>query len=198
MICHGRLFSSLFLSLLLVLTACGKGKPGWGEFPVPIYSDSAITTYPQAQSDLQDAMAFWEAQSGSKLFDYRGTYEGGSAYTGSVSSPSSIVANVIFFQNPWHLATSIVGQTVVSSSTDAAIKSAMILINGSASFCWGECYGQGNQTSARKTFTHELGHFLGMTHNTQDVNDIMYPQITPGGSLSSVHVNATALQAVTP
>jgi hypothetical protein len=195
MICQGRLFKFLLPMFVLVLSACGNGRPGWGKFPVAIYSDATITTYPQAQSDLQDAMSFWEAQSGQKIFDYRGTYNG-QVYTGDVQHPSSIAANTIFFQSPWPLASTIVGQTIVNSTTSNQIQSAMVMINGSADFCWGECVGQYNQTSARKTFTHELGHFIGLAHN-QNTADIMYPQITPGGSLTSVKVDSAALRELT-
>jgi hypothetical protein len=195
MICQGRLFNPLMITLVLVLSACGNGRPGWGKFPVTIYSDATITTYPQAQSDLQDAMNFWEQQSGQKIFDYRGTYNG-TPYTGDVQHPSSIVANTIFFQSPWPLASAVVGQTIVNSTSSNQIQSAMVMINGNAAFCWGDCIGQYNQTSARKTFTHELGHFIGLAH-TQDNTDIMYPQITPGGSLTTVRVDSAALRELT-
>ena len=194
MICQGRRFNLFLMTSLVILSACGSsGRPGWGKFPVAIYSDATITTYPQAQSDLQDAMQFWEQQSGQKLFDYKGTYNG-QPYTGEVQKPTQIVANTIFFQSPWPLASGIVGQTIVNSSTSNQIQSAMVMINGGASFCWGECYGQYNQTSARKTFTHELGHFLGLPHTPSDTTDIMYPQITPGGSLTTVKVDTAALR----
>ena len=196
MIYHGRLIGSF--CLLILLTACGNGRQGWASFPVPIYSSSSLLSTPQAQSDFKDAMAFWEAKVGKPVFEYKGAWDTSqAAYTGTVDNPSSIVGNVIFMQNPWPFPTNVVGETTVHSENQE-IKGALVMINPSTQFCGGDCVGQpGNITSQRKTFTHELGHFIGLVH-IQDVNDIMYPNATAGGSLDGLTVDAAALSKVVP
>ena len=152
---------------------------------------------PQAQQDLQDAMAFWEQKAGKTLFDYKGIWDNSQPYTGTPDAPGTITNNVIFFQNPWPASQNIIGQTIVST-VSSDIQHAMIMINPDAAFCPGDCVGEPTINSSRKNLTHELGHFLGLAH-VQDVNNVMYPVMQPGGSLDSVTIDQVALMnLVTP
>ncbi len=191
---QGRLVS--ILVGMVLLTGCGKGTQGWSSFPVPIYSSSSLLSSTQAQSDFQDAMAFWEQKAGKQIFDYKGTWDSSQSYvSGSVTNPSSINGNVIFFQDPWPFAPNIVGETTVHSDNQE-IKGALVMINPSTQFCSGDCTGQEYMTSQRKTFTHELGHFIGLVH-IQDQTNIMYPDATPGGTLSGLTVDQATLTSLT-
>ena len=186
--CHGRRFGSLFL--LLFLTACGAAHPGWKSFPVPIYADSAVLNSPQNLSDLKDAFAFWEQKAGKPVFELKGLWEGGTPYQGDPTQPSAILGNVIFFANPWPYAPSFVGMTTVQNSSDGT-QAAMVMINGTTSFCGGDCNSD-LRVSSRKTFAHELGHFIGLNHN-QNTSDIMYPDAQPGGKIEQLEVDSAAL-----
>lgn len=199
MISQGRPVSptvfSIFLSLLIATFTSGCAKNGatrWASLPVPVYSDSSMVGTPEAQADLQDAMSFWEQKAGKKLFDYKGVWTSSAQpYTGTPDNPGNILANVIFFQNPWAASSNVIGQTVVTSFEDE-IQSAMIMINPDAVFCSGDCEHEYYANSARKNLAHELGHFLGLKHH-HDVNNVMYPILQPGGTMHGVGVDETAL-----
>jgi hypothetical protein len=191
MICQGRLFFACF-SLVFFLSACGGSHDGWTSFPVAISADQRLAASPTFQSDFQDAIAFWEGKAGKPLFSYQGAYTGGTPYVGSVSAPDSVTNNVVMLQDPWPFATTIVGQTMVTSS-NSTISAAMILINPDTDFCSGDCDGQETLTSERKVLAHELGHFIGLVHVTDPAN-LMYPTSLPGGSLSEVTIDDAAFQ----
>jgi hypothetical protein len=194
MICHGRLVGSLLL--LFLMSACGGAHNGWKSFPVPLYVEQSLTSSQTFNSDFQDAMAFWENKAGKKLFDYKGAWSGqNTPYVGSPSNPESVTNNVVFFQTPWPFASTIVGQTMVTSAS-TEIQAAMIMINPSTSFCAGDCIGQSNRTSERKVLAHELGHFLGLNH-VQDTANLMYPESLPGGSLDAVTIDDVTFKSLT-
>lgn len=190
------LFTILFTTLLT--SGCAKnGATRWASLPVTIYADSSIIATPSAQSDLKDAMKFWEDKVGRTLFDYKGVWKASAQpYTGTPVDPGTITDNVIFFQNPWPAPSNIIGQTVVTSA-NAEIQHAMIMINPDAHFCSGDCENQYYSNSARKNLAHELGHFLGLNH-TQDTNNVMYPVLQPGGSLTDIAIDQTALNELLP
>ena len=201
--CQGRLFSLLAL-LLLVVSGCAKDNSkngngssnGWSSFPVPIYASANVVASPSATSDFNDAMAFWEAKAGRKLFDFKGAWNQSSApYTGTAGAPGTITSNVLLFQNPWPYAGNLAGVTTVNT-TGTQIDGAVVMINTTTPMCAGDCISGLGDTSERKTIAHELGHFLGLPH-VQDVTNIMYPQVQAGGSLDSVVVDTAALQALT-
>jgi hypothetical protein len=188
---NGFLFSLLFLSS--ALTGCAKnGATRWSNFPIPIYSDSRIVGSSDSEADFLDAMAFWEEKTGRKLFDYKGVWTGSAPYTGTPDNPGTLLANVVFFQSPWHTSSNVVGQTVVMSRS-SQISNAMVMINPYMTFCHRDCHGLEWANSARKNLAHELGHFLGMKHGSESENDVMYPILQPGGSLDGLTVNETEL-----
>ena len=200
MTCQGRLFALLLV--IATLPACGSAKKTgdgtrrWNSFPIPLYADASIASDSQSMADFRDAMNFWEAKTGRRLFDFRGAWQSQTLpFEGNPNSPSIIFANVLFLLNPWPYAGNIAGQTVVNSSDDQ-IDGSIIMINPNTPICAGDCAGDMFRTSERKVFTHELGHFLGLPH-TQDVNNIMYPEIRPGGSLTGLAIDVASLQKLT-
>ena len=169
---------------VLLLVGCAKEKDsgsGWSSFPVAIYSDATIST-DQNRADLYAAFSFWESKVGRQLFDYKGTWTGGAPYTGSAASPGSITANVIFFQNPWPFGATVAGQTTLIQR-DGEFRGAIVMLNEGISRCNGNCQGETVRISQQKLMAHELGHFLGLGHSAA-ASDIMYPSISPGGSLA--------------
>ncbi len=186
--CHGRAFGSLILVLLV--SACCSSHSGWKSLPVPIYADSSITQSSQTYSDLKDAFQFWDEKAGRQVFDFKGTWNSGTPFTGNPTKPDSILGNVVFFQNPWPYPQNYVGMTTVQNGTNGP-QAAMVMINGNSQFCTGDCL-YDNRVSSRKTFAHELGHFIGLQHNS-DPNDLMYPDAQPGGTLNTVKIDSAAL-----
>lgn len=201
MISHGwpvspRSVLSVFITIILSFATTGCAKNGatrWANLPVPIYSDSSMVGTKEAQSDLLDAMSFWEQKAGKKLFEYKGVWTAtAQPYTGTPDNPGTILGNVIFFQNPWAASSNVIGQTVVTA-LENEIQSAMIMINPDANFCSGDCETEYYANSARKNLAHELGHFLGLKHHT-DAHNVMYPVLQPGGTMNGVTVDETALR----
>ncbi len=191
---QGRLVGILLLSLLL--TACGPGKLKWKSFPIPIYSESALLTTEESKMDFEDAMNYWESKAGRKLFDYKGVVDNArAAFSGDPSQPEAIYYNIVLRLNPWSLPQNVVGQTTVLSVGDE-IRSAMIVLNPEVSFCAQDCRVQPRSTSQRRTFAHELGHFLGMAH-TDSKSNIMYPDAIPGGTLTDMAAEVPELLALT-
>lgn len=183
----------LFFSVLFV--GCG-GRPTWEAFPVEVYADPALVSTVEGETDLQDAMSFWESRSGKKLFNYRGQWRGGTPYSGDVSSPQSFLANVVFFQNPWPFGPTVAGRTLTLTDHNT-IEGALILVNPDMAYCSGACLGITNRTSQRNMLAHELGHFIGLDHVENDPNNVMYPLVLTVPSLSQATVDMDALRAVT-
>lgn len=190
---HGWLLvAALFVSSCAKEVKTQEGT--WASFPVEIYSDSALVATNEARADFYAAMSFWEAKAGQKLFDYKGEWKGGTPYVGSPSNPSEILANVVFFQNPWPFNSNVAGQTTVISSK-SGFHGSIILLNEGIARCSGNCAGENYKISQQKLLAHELGHFIGMSHNNTQ-GDIMYPTLFPGGSLESSSANTAALQQI--
>lgn len=195
--CQGWRFSSgLFsLSLMILLSACGRGQSGWTAFPVPVYIDQQVMSSAAARADFEDGMRFWEARVGKKLFDVRGVWKGAETpYAGDPKNPDSIDRNVIFVHNAWPFSMGFVGMTVVKPFDDG--QRAMVMINPNTSFCNGDCNFDYSRTSLRKTFAHELGHFLGLGH-VESQDDIMYPTSLPGGTLDHLTADDATLRVIT-
>lgn len=189
--CHGRLFG--VIAILTLVSGCAKEHKGWSSFPVTIYADPALIADGEAHADLNDAMSFWEAKAGQKLFNYKGAWKGQSPpYTGTASAPGTILGNVVFLQNPWPLAQNIAGLTTITRS-DEGIQASMIMMNPEIPFCTGSCTNDNESPGQRIAFAHELGHFLGLEH-VKDEKNVMYPTVLPGGRLTDIQVDETALK----
>lgn len=184
----------LLIVFVLFLSACGQpknktdGPNKWASFPVPIYADSALVSSPQAKSDFNQAMAFWEAKAGKQLFDYRGVWTGGAPFEGNAEHPSTLLANVVFFQNPWPFAQNVAAQTMVLSG-DQRIQSSLVMVNPNMPLCGGDCGASPYQISQRNVLAHELGHFLGLAHSN-DIGNIMYPEMQYSTSLSTTRIDS--------
>lgn len=193
------ILGGLGLTAWIALSGCAKeeksGVKRWAAFPVPVYSDGALAA--SSLTEIGEAMAFWEAKAGRRLFDYRGTWDPATpAYTGAAHQPTSINANIIFELNPWAYSSGIAAQTVVVTSKNQ-IRGSMIMVNGSLHGCSGDCQNAWvGATSLRRVFTHEIGHFLGLDHSG-DVNNIMYPQIQAGASVHDLRVDTASLSSLT-
>lgn len=81
-------------------------------------------------------------------------------------------------------------------SESQEINGAMIMFNPNTRFCAGDCERDPRLISQKKSYAHELGHFLGLDHIT-NVSNIMYPDAVPGGSLEGVAVDLDALIRMT-
>jgi len=192
---QGRLVAS-FVFLSIFSAGCGKDMASWNSFPVPIYADASITSSSSRLSDFNDAMGFWESRAGKKLFDFKGTWGGQNPpYSGSPDNPTNILGNVIYYQSPWPFGANVAGRTTVFTS-DKDIQAAIIMINPGLSYCTADCTNTTNETSSRRDFAHELGHFLGLQH-VNDSSNIMNPELQPGGTLSDLSVDQDTLDKVT-
>lgn len=193
----------LLLALcLLFLSGCGKkredsitsGQVRWDSFPIGLFVDTSVLSSADAKKDLEDAIQFWENKTKKHLFQIQGGWSGGSPVEGSINDPDSLKGNILYLMSPWQFSSTAAGNTILLSQEEI-IQNSVIFINADKTYCSGDCSGQTTETSRRKLFAHELGHFLGLGHVSQSGN-IMYPSIEHGADLSSVEVDISSLQSV--
>jgi hypothetical protein len=175
----------------------GSGNLKWDHFPVTLKADALLHDGGHAESDLDDAAAFWNKRAGKQLFDI-GTWPTGQLpFDGPAANPTNVFDNALLFITPWPLALGIAGNTTVHSYGNT-IQNAVILLNPGTPLCYADCDGPGDRlrTSRRRLLAHEMGHFLGFAH-VQDPDDIMYPSIQPGGKLDDRHFDQALLNRLT-
>ena len=201
---RARRFWLIFLLSLPLLPACGRdgiqsadavlgsGDLRWSQFPVAIQVDSQILANPNAEQDLQAAIDYWETRAGRRLFQTDGAWDGSKIpYEGSPSSPQSLLANVVFLHQSWPFDGNIAGKTLLLSSGNT-IQAAVVLLNAEK-ICPRNCDAG---VDRQKLMAHELGHFLGFAHSS-DEEDLMFPEILPGSSLSSMNIDEPLLLKLT-
>lgn len=184
--------ASVGLIFIMGLSACGN-RSGWEAFPVPVLVDASIQNDPQAKADFEEGIKFWEDRTQRKLFSIEGVWNGGKPYSGRSENPDQIFGNVVFIHNQWPFAQNFVGMTVVKPFSEG--QRALVMLNPQTYFCHGDCLWEYGATSLRKTFAHEMGHFLGLGH-VSDPNNIMYESAQPGGQLDHLVVDDSALRSV--
>jgi hypothetical protein len=200
----------LLCFLLLFLAACGRdddtaasaslgtGDVRWASFPVAVEVDQRLLLDSDAHDDLLQAMSFWEAKAGKRLFTVKGPWDPGALpYTGNPEDPDNLLENVIFLESPWPFAPTVAGRTIVRS-TGGTIENSVVLLKEDSRFCAGNCAGDAATTtiSRRKLIAHELGHLLGFGHTTSP-RDLMYPDILTPYALDSLEVDTDLLQKLT-
>jgi hypothetical protein len=207
------LLTALVLSLLIVfaLPGCGKeqqqtnrsatlgsGSLKWDHFPLSLKADASLQSRGPAHDDLLAAVTFWQSHAHNKPLFSLGTWPNEQIpFTGPANNPTTIVDNAIYFLSPWSLDPKVAGNTTLHS-TGNTIDSAVIFLNRDTQLCDADCTGPGDalRTSRRRLLAHELGHFLGFAH-VPDRNNIMFPEIQPGGSLEQVQIDQDLLDRLT-
>lgn len=159
--------------------------------------DAALLDGAYSEEDLLAAIAFWENKAGKRLFSIDRWPSGSQPFTGPPANPNSLTDNVVFFQSPWPQEWSgrVAGKTIIHAY-GSIIQNAVIFLNSETALCSGLCLSELDRTSRRKLLAHELGHFLGFAH-VNDRENLMYPEILPGGSLDAVRIDEPLLKKLT-
>jgi hypothetical protein len=200
--------AAIIVALLFFLTLFGCGRDNetqsnlsqvqisgrWAPLPAPINISNEIATNGAMMADVSGAAAFWERAAGKKLFDFRIGWNGTvPPFSGTFESPTNVMANLMFFVDPWPLDPQIKGQTILVVRDDH-VQNALIYLNRE-DYCFGTCFRDSTRISFRRLLAHELGHVLGLGHADQS-DDIMFPNIPIGSPLSEAKMNMGLLQQV--
>lgn len=193
------------LLLCLGLFSCGKesqitspskkGALHWQSFPVPLKVEESILDGGEQEEDLMSAISFWELKAGKRLFQLGPWSTGRAPYRGSPADPEDLVDNTLIFLSPWPFESTVAGKTMVLFD-GSLIQKAVVYLNKETPLCYRLCENTNGQTSRRKLIAHELGHFLGFDH-VQDPDNVMYPEIRPGGALDNLKVDEPLLRKLT-
>ena len=204
---QGSFYSKILLLVLtLFFASCQSAKQEpwdnsnirWYSLPATFYVSKSLATNDKAMQDIQSAVDFWNEKAGKTVLKNLGPWDSdNNIYDGAIESPKSINANVLFTPGEWPMSSEIAGKTIMIKSS-GYFKSAMIAINSSKSYCYGICdkAEEQNATSFRKLMAHELGHFLGLSH-VNDPQNLLNPVLSPGGDISSTHIDENAFSKLT-
>lgn len=201
------LSASLALIVSAIFSACGDSRDTslnaalqdqisgrWAPLPVTLYVSDEIATDSEMMNDVREAAAFWENAAQKTLFNLRTDWAGPTPpITGTYSDPTQILANLLFFVDPWPLAATAKGHTVLTKENEMFQNGVIYLQHGN--YCAGACESATGKISFRLLVAHEFGHFLGLTHSTNS-DDIMNAIIPVDSPLSSAQFNDAALQSL--
>ncbi len=172
----------------------GQTYGRWTNLPVTLYVDAEIAADPDLMNDVREAGAFWENAAQKMLFDFRTDWSGPTPpLTGTYASPEQILANLLFFVDPWPLDGTTKGHTILSVE-DEVFQNGVIYLQHS-NYCVGACETPTGKLSFRRLVSHEFGHFLGLNH-AADSADVMYPSIPRDAPLATATHNDAALQSI--
>lgn len=197
----------VILAVGLELTGCGgaggeagkdaarlsaQGQARWLQFPVDIYVEDRIVNSP-AEADVLAALAFWEAKTSRKLFNYRGAVSSPVSGGRNLVNPMAAPVNQAFFQSPWPYENNMLALNM-RVEQNGAIQRSLITINDNYLFCYGECTND-PAVGFRKVLTHELGHFLGFDHHASPRN-VMYAFYQPSVGMAEYEVDWAMIAAL--
>lgn len=211
---------SLWLMIALACAGCAKEKQvasahaedadtlptgtRWASFPVELSADPGFLAVPGAEDDLRLAMDFWEDRAGRDLFRYEGprrTWRGGRPYARH-GRHQRLAGNVIYLEHDWPRDGENDGRKGLTllNFSGGRIENGVVLIQPpppAPKTCEGCAPLVPLLLQRRALLAHELGHFIGLPHTTEEGN-IMAP-VLEGNllDLDDYKVDRAALRALT-
>lgn len=198
----------LIFSAALQLIGCQAAKKDpwsteirWASLPIAITVDNTITKNNDALQDVTAGVEFWNKKAEKEILKLNlpdpkaKEVITDSHFIGKLERPEKIHQNILFFPEEWSLSSDIAGKTIMIRHS-GLYQNAMIVLNKSKNYCYGECTQPEQNISFRRLVAHELGHFIGLSH-TDDPQNILYPVILPSGELSSLRIEENVLLRLT-